>query len=42
MIEIVDIEEKIRAFLPTLRGMVKEGLATLEKVQEVRYLPEGG
>lgn len=37
MIEIVDSEEKIRAFLPTLDGMVKEGLVTLEKVEVIRY-----
>ncbi|GAA6744321.1 DUF190 domain-containing protein [Thermus antranikianii] len=37
MIEIVDTEEKIRAFLPVLEGMVKEGLVTLEKVEVIRY-----
>ncbi|WP_114312234.1 DUF190 domain-containing protein [Thermus caldifontis] len=37
MIEIVDTEEKIRAFLPVLDGMVKEGLVTLEKVEVIRY-----
>ncbi|MFN4070928.1 MAG: DUF190 domain-containing protein [Thermus caldifontis] len=37
MIEIVDTEEKIRAFLPLLDGMVKEGLVTLEKVEVIRY-----
>lgn len=37
MIEIVDTEEKIRAFLPFLDGMVKEGLVTLEKVEVIRY-----
>jgi len=33
VIEIVDTEEKIEAFLPTIDGAIKEGLATLEKVQ---------
>ncbi|GAB5603137.1 DUF190 domain-containing protein [Thermus sp. FJN-A] len=37
MIEIVDAEEKIRAFLPVLDGMVREGLVTLEKVEVIRY-----
>ncbi|WP_038048806.1 DUF190 domain-containing protein [Thermus caliditerrae] len=37
MVEIVDTEEKIRAFLPALDGMVKEGLVTLEKVEVIRY-----
>lgn len=37
----VVIEETNQALLPTRDGMVTEGLATLERVQEVRYLPEG-
>ncbi|TFU25086.1 DUF190 domain-containing protein [Thermus tengchongensis] len=37
MVEIVDAEEKIRAFLPVLDEMVKEGLVTLEKVEVIRY-----
>lgn len=37
MIEIVDSEEKIRAFLPVLDGMVREGLVTLERVEVIRY-----
>ncbi|WP_038055302.1 DUF190 domain-containing protein [Thermus amyloliquefaciens] len=37
MVEIVDTEEKIRAFLPVLDEMVKEGLVTLEKVEVIRY-----
>jgi PII-like signaling protein len=37
VIEIVDREEAIRAFLPLLDTMVAEGLITLEKVQVVRY-----
>jgi PII-like signaling protein len=37
IIEIVDSEEKITAFLPQLDGMVKEGLITLEKVHVTMY-----
>jgi PII-like signaling protein len=37
VIEIVDSEEKIRAFLPTLDGMIGGGLVTLEKVQVIHY-----
>ncbi|GLV49321.1 hypothetical protein TJA_24220 [Thermus sp. LT1-2-5] len=37
VVEIVDTEEKIHAFLPVLEGMVKEGLITLEKVRVLRY-----
>src|SRR5271168_1511576 len=33
VIEIVDSEEKINAFLPTLDGMMTSGLITMEKVQ---------
>src|ERR1700733_6480886 len=37
VIEIVDSEEKIRPFLPTLDGMMGGGLVTLEKVQVIHY-----
>jgi len=37
VIEIVDSEEKIRAFLPTLDGMMGGGLVTLEKVEVIKY-----
>ena len=37
IIEIVDREETIRAFLPLLDEMVSEGLITLEKVHVLRY-----
>jgi PII-like signaling protein len=37
IIEIVDSEEKIRAFLPTLDAMMGGGLVTLEKVEVVHY-----
>ena len=33
VIEIVDTEEKINAFLPVIDGAIVDGLATLEKVQ---------
>jgi PII-like signaling protein len=37
VIEIVDTEEKIKAFLPTLDEMMPGGLVTLEKVQVLLY-----
>ena len=37
IIEIVDSEEKIAAFLPKLDKMVQEGLITLEKAHVVMY-----
>ena len=37
VIEIVDREDAINAFLPVLDEMVTEGLVTLEKVSFVRY-----
>ena len=37
VIEIVDSEEKISAFLPTLDGMMGGGLLTLEKVKVIAY-----
>jgi PII-like signaling protein len=37
VIEIVDSEEKIRAFLPVLDGMMGAGLVTLEKIEVVHY-----
>ena len=37
VIEIVDTEEKIKAFLPTLDAMMAGGLVTLEKVQVLQY-----
>jgi PII-like signaling protein len=42
LVEIVDTEEKIRAFLPVLDAMVQEGLVTMEKVEVIRYLPREG
>ena len=40
VVEIVDTEEKINAFLPVLDGMIGSGLVTLEKVQVLRYGPQ--
>src|SRR2546430_950421 len=37
VIEIVDSEEKINAFLPVLNGMIGGGLVTLEKVKVMEY-----
>ncbi len=37
VIEIVDSEEKIQAFLPLLDPMVKEGLMTVEKANVLLY-----
>jgi PII-like signaling protein len=37
IIEIVDTEAAIEAFVPVLDAMVTEGMITLEKVQVVRY-----
>lgn len=37
VIEIVDTEEKIQAFLPVLNEMMQGGLVTLEKVRVIDY-----
>jgi hypothetical protein len=37
IVEIVDTEQAIRAFLPTLDAMIGSGLVTLEKVQVLQY-----
>jgi uncharacterized protein len=37
VIEIVDAEEKINAFLPLLDAIMGGGLVTLEKVKVIRY-----
>jgi len=39
VVEIVDSEEKIAAFMPVLDGMMGSGLVTLEKVQVLQYGP---
>jgi hypothetical protein len=40
VIEIVDTLEKIEAFLPAVDGAIREGLATLERVQ-IRFYRSG-
>ena len=40
VIEIVDSEEKINAFLPLLDKMISGGLVTLEKVRVLQYRGE--
>jgi uncharacterized protein len=37
LIEIVDSEEKINAFLPVLEAMIGGGLVTMEKVKTLHY-----
>ena len=37
IVEIVDSEEKITAFLSELAGMIGSGLVTLEKVKVLKY-----
>ena len=41
VIEIVDSEEKIAGFLPTLDPMIGSGLVTLDKVQVIQYGQNG-
>jgi PII-like signaling protein len=42
VIEIVDSEDKINAFLPVLDEMMQSGLVTMEKVKVIRYGAGGG
>jgi PII-like signaling protein len=37
VVEIVDTQENIEAFLPVLDGMMTSGLVTMEKVQVLQY-----
>jgi PII-like signaling protein len=37
VVELVDSQEKIEAFLPVLDGMMTSGLITMEKVQVLQY-----
>jgi PII-like signaling protein len=42
VVEIVDVAEKIEAFLPALDEMVAEGMVTLERVRVIAYrAPDG-
>lgn len=42
VVELVDTEDKINAFLEVLDGMMPSGLVTLEKVQVLQYGPRAG
>jgi len=42
VIEIVDLPEKIQAFLPALGAMIGGGLVTTEKVQVIHYESHAG
>jgi len=42
VIEIVDTQEKIDAFLPVLDPMMGSGLVTLERVQVLQYGDSNG
>jgi len=42
VVEIVDTEEKIEAFLPSVDEAIGEGLVTLEKVEVRFYRPSAG
>lgn len=42
VIEIIDKEERIEAFLPDLDSLVDEGLVTLEKVKVIAYRHNSG
>jgi len=37
VIEMVDAEEKIRSFLPTVEAIIGPGLITIERVQAISY-----
>ena len=41
VIEIVDSEEKVNAFMPVLDGLMGGGLVTLEKAKVIRYQDKG-
>jgi PII-like signaling protein len=40
LIEVVDQEDRVRAILPELDGMVGDGLITLERVEVIAYRAE--
>jgi PII-like signaling protein len=40
LIEVVDQEDRVRAVLPELDGMVGDGLITLERVEVIAYRAE--
>lgn len=42
VVEIVDVEAKLQAFLPWLEQVVSEGMVTLEKARVLRYRSRAG
>lgn len=40
LVEVMDEEARVLAFIPTLREMISEGLITLENVQMLRFSKE--
>ena len=42
VVEIVDAEEKVRAFLPQLETMMTSSLVTLERVEVLQYGTQNG
>jgi PII-like signaling protein len=40
MLSVVEIEEKLRSFLPVLDDMVKQGLVVLSDVDIIKYTPD--
>jgi uncharacterized protein len=41
IVVIVDAEDKIRAFLPTLDELISEGLVIIDPVEVIRYVGRG-
>lgn len=41
LIEVVDEDEKIRGFMPTLESLVDDGFVTLERIQTIVYRTTG-
>jgi len=41
LIEVVDEEDRLRAVLPELDAMVRDGLITLERVEVIAYRADG-
>jgi uncharacterized protein len=42
LIEVVDEDDRIRSFLPTLEAILDDGLVTLESVQTLLFRKAGG
>lgn len=40
IVEIVDVEDRIRAFLPVLEEMVSEGLITIGDAEVIKYVAQ--